>query len=975
MRVQFLFLLVFPSFSYAAVDYTRDIRPILSQHCFQCHGPDETSRKGKLRLDIRDSAIGKGESGDIAIIPGKSANSELFKRLHSADATELMPPPATKKPLSDTQKKLLATWIDEGAVYQEHWAFLPPKAQPGMSIDQFIKAKLTANGLTQNGPASKETLLRRVYLDLIGLPPSPTEAAEFLNDQSPEAYEKLVDRLLKSPHYGERWARKWLDLARYADTNGFEKDRPRTMWPYRDWVINAINANMPFDQFTIEQLAGDLLPNATQDQKIATGFHRNTMTNEEGGIDPLEFRWHSINDRVATTGTTWLGLTLNCCQCHNHKFDPISQAEYFKIFAFLNNADEPTLNLDSATLQTQRENAAKQLAEARRQSLDRIDATKFKTWLDAERAKAIAWTIAIPTEATANIPTLNQEADGVIFVSGDLSKRDIYTLKYARFPKGTTAIRIEIFADPRLPNNGPGRVSYEGPFGDFFLTELTLKANGNSIPFGFASATAHDGRSKPEHAVDGQVLTGWSINGKQGQNHQAVFNLKQPLEADMSVELDMLFEKYYAAGLGKFRISYTNAAIPVEAKNTPHAVESLLYVDAAKFSKEQEQQLREYYIATSPDFKAYQDTVTKIEKSISKPTTALVLQERPAGQTRPTPIYKRGEYSQPLKTTVQPGVPSVLPGLPKDAAANRLTFARWLVSSANPLTARVVVNRQWAAFFGKGIVKTLEDFGYQGDAPTHPELLDWLAIEFMNNQWDMKKLHRLIVLSATYRQSSEVKPVHTTVDPKNTLLAHFPRQRLEAEVLRDQALTISGKLSKKLGGPSVFPPQPPGVTSEGTYGQLAWRVSTGEDRYRRGLYTYVKRTAPYAMFQTFDGPSGEACTAKREVSNTPLQALTMLNDAVYQELAQALAEELLTKPTEVDSLLATLWKRCLLRAPTAEELATLKGFYNNQVARFDKFPTEATAIAGQTKHPPKMKAPLVATIRVLFNLDELVTKE
>ncbi len=982
MRFPTVVALFLPGVCTAAVDYSRDIRPILSQHCFQCHGPDEAARKGGLRLDLRASAYGKGKSGAVAVVPGVAAQSELTKRITHADADELMPPASTKKPLSDTQKKLLAEWIDAGAVYQDHWAFVPPAQAPlpnvkdptaTTAVDRFIVAKLEANGLKLNPPAAKETLLRRVFLDLIGLPPTPEEAAEFLNDKSPDAYEKLVDRLLKSPHYGERWARKWLDLARYADTNGFEKDRARSMWPYRDWVIRAINDNMRFDRFTVEQLAGDLLPGATQDQRIATGFHRNTMTNEEGGIDPLEFRWHSINDRVATTATTWLGLTLNCCQCHNHKFDPVSQAEYYKVFAFLNNADEPTMDVTTPDLVGKRDAILKQIAEREAALLKKATAENFKKWHEAERPKAVAWKIAEPAEMSANIPTLTREADGVIFVGGDLSKRDIYTLKFKAVPKGTTALRIEIFPDPRLPGTGPGRVSYEGPFGDFFLTELAAKADGKPLPFGFASGTANDGKNKPEHAVDGNVLTGWSINGKQGQAHNAVFNFKQPLAADADVQLDLLFEKYYAAGLGKFRVSFTDAAIPVEARSLSHEAEELARLEPAKLTAAQRERLLAHYVTVAAELQGDRAEIAKLRSGLPKFSTTLVMQERPAGQTRPTPIYKRGEYNQPT-TLVTADVPAILPALPKESPKNRLAFAKWLVDKSNPLPARVVVNRQWASFFGKGIVRTLEDFGYQGDAPTHTQLLDWLAVEFMNSGWDVKNLHRLIVMSATYRQSSEVKDEHK-VDPKNNLLARFPRQRLEAETLRDQALTVSGLLSRKIGGPSVFPPQPPGVTSEGSYGSLAWTPSTGEDRYRRGLYTYVKRTAPYAMFQTFDGPSGEFCTAKREVSNTPMQALTVLNDAVFQELAQAMAKQLALAPGDGDAKLTKLWTRCLSRPPTTAEVTALREFFTAQQTRFGKRPKEAATIAGPGEGDPVQRAAWTATVRVVFNLDEMVTKE
>jgi hypothetical protein len=991
----------------APIDYARDVRPILSQHCFKCHGPDEKTRKGGYRLDLRASAIEKTKSGLIPIVPGKPDESELVRRIHSDDDSELMPPPATKKPLSPSQKAILKQWITEGAEYKDHWAFIAPKQAalssakqgdwPRNPIDYFVLARLEAAGLKPSPPADKYALVRRVYLDLIGLPPTLAEADAFVNDSSPNAYEALVDRLLKSPHYGERWARRWLDLARYADTNGYEKDRPRVMWLYRDWVIKALNNDLPFDQFTVEQLAGDRLPGATMDQKIATGFHRNTMLNEEGGADPLEFRWHAVNDRVATTGTTWLGLTLNCCQCHNHKFDPIAQKEYYQIAAFLNNCDEPTIDVRSIEVATRRAELEKQIAareadlfksfptdplavendprsadELRRVYLE----ARFNAWRKIEREKAMHWVVLKPTSAKGNIPLLTVEADGTVFVSGDKSKHDVYDLSFQTDLKNITAIRLEALPDERLPNNGPGRVNYEGAFGDFFLCEFTLTNDGKPLHLGAVTADYYEGGNKPQNAADRDPLTGWSINGGQGKAHSIVFNLAQPIQKPGKLDVSMLFEKYYAAGLGKFRISVTADNKKAEARGIPDNLLPLVRKDPQSLTATERVALLNQFLAVAPELKAKRDEIQKLRNELPKYPTALVMEERPAHYTRATFIHKRGEYTQPTEA-VPPGVPAFLPPLPKGATADRLAFARWLVSPDNPLTARVTVNRAWAAFFGRGIVRTTEDFGFQGEPPTHPELLDWLAVEFVKNGWSAKKLHKLIVMSATYRQSSKVSPASLEKDPKNELLSRGPRLRLEAELVRDNVLKVSGLLSHKVGGPSVFPPQPPSVTAEGAYGALKWEPSPGEDRYRRGLYTFSKRTAPFAMFTTFDGPSGEACVARREVSDTPSQALAVLNDVMFVEAAQALGRQLAAASGTTEIKARDLWRRCLVRPPTADELKLVVGFYETQRKRLAEKTGDLVELTGDREALREVidRAAWTAAARAVLNLDEMVTRE
>jgi Protein of unknown function (DUF1553)/Protein of unknown function (DUF1549)/Planctomycete cytochrome C len=985
----------------APVDYVRDVRPILSQHCYKCHGPDDNARKAGLRLDIRNSAIGKLKSGEVAIVPGKPDASELVRRIHAGDASEIMPPPATKKPLSDAQKAILKQWVAEGAEYRDHWAFVAPKQVelpkvrqidwPKNTIDHFVLARLEAAGLKPSGAADKYTLVRRVYLDLIGLPPTVEEANAFVNDRDPKAYEKLVDRLQTLPQYGERWARRWLDLARYADTNGYEKDRARTMWLYRDWVIKALNDDLPFDQFTIQQLAGDLLPGATLEQKIATGFHRNTMLNEEGGADPLEFRWHAVNDRVATTGTVWMGLTLNCCQCHNHKFDPIAQREYYQIAAFLNNCDEPTVDVPSADIAARRAELEKQIAAREvdlakhfppdplapsddKRSADELRQiyleARFNAWLRVEREKAVQWTVLKPTTAKGNIPTLTIESDGTVFVSGDKSKKDIYDLSLQTDLKGITAVRLEALPDDRLPNRGPGRVNYEGPFGDFFLCEFTLASDGKPIKLAGATGDFWEGGNIPKNAADGDPLTGWSINGGQGRAHSIVFNLASPLKEAGKLDVSMLFEKYFAAGLGKFRISVTTDTKKAEARGIPAELDSLLH-KTGSLAPTERQTLWKHFLLVAPELKAKRDEIQALRNTLPKHPTALVMEERPKHYPRSTFIHKRGEYTQPTET-VKPGVPAFLPPL-KSAPNDRLGFARWLVSAENPLTARVTVNRAWAAFFGRGIVRTTEDFGYQGESPTHPELLDWLAVDFVNSGWSMKKLHKSIVMSATYQQTSKVDSTSLEKDPRNELLSRGPRLRLDAELIRDSVLKVSGLLSPKIGGPSVFPPQPANVTTDGAYGALAWNVSPGEDRYRRGLYTFSKRTSPFAMFTTFDGPSGEACVARREVSNTPLQALTLLNDAAFLEAAQLLGRQLAASKGPPDLKARELWRRCLIRPPSTDEEKLVVGFYTAQKKRLSEKAGDLIELTGDNDLLDR--AAWTAAARAVLNLDEMVTRE
>ena len=981
-------LLVFISTDIARSDdyFSSKVRPILATHCFKCHGPDDKARQARMRLDLRDEATKLTRTMHRPIVPGKPDESELIARIFSKDAN-IMPPPHAKLALSNEQKQILKKWIADGAEYRQHWAFAPPKQTvvPEVKnkqwvrnpIDAFILARLEKEGLSPNSAADPYALIRRVSYDLIGLPPTPEEVDQFVREASakPErAYEALVDRLLASPQYGERWARKWLDLARYADTNGYEKDRQRSIWPYRDWVIDALNKDMPFDQFTVEQLAGDMLPIAMQSQRIATGFHRNTMLNEEGGIDPLEFRFHAMTDRVGTTATVWLGLTLGCAQCHTHKYDPIPHREYYQFMAFLNNADEPEMDVERPEIAKRRHGIETRIIALTRDLAKKLPTEEFKrkftAWLETERDKTNRWTILRPVEAKANLPLLTIEKDDCIFASGDQTKSDTYTLRFKTDLKGITGIRIEALPDERLPRHGPGRTYYEGPIGDFTLTDFSVLAGGRRVPISTALQSFAAGGFTATAAIDDNKQTGWSISGGQGKPHSAAFRLVEPLE-NGEFTIQMIFERHFSAGLGKFRVAVTTDPRLFPLRSLTTDVEALLLTE--KRTPEQDQRLRQIYVQQAPELSKERAEIDNLRKQLPPYPTTLVMQERAKENPRPTFMHNRGEFLQPTDR-VDAGTLSILHPFPKDLPRNRLGFARWLVSPENPLVGRVTMNRTWASFFGQGIVRTQQDFGFQGELPTHPELLDWLAVEFEKQGWSMKKMHKLIVMSATYQQSSKVTPDKLLRDNENRLLSRGPRVRLEAEMIRDGALRISGLLSSKMNGPSVFPPQPPGVSTEGAYGGLTWKVSDGEDRYRRGLYTFTKRTAPYAMFATFDGPSGEFCTAKREVTNTPLQALTLLNDAVMIEASQVLGRQMAERKEPTDERVRLLFRHIVTRSPTADETQLLERFLSKQQMRLEKKDLDAAAIAGTGAGNLNDRAAWTTLARALLNLDEAVVR-
>ena len=946
------------------LDYARDIRPILSAKCFSCHGPDEATREADLRLDDEASALAD-LGGYAAIAPGSPDESEAFLRLVEEDADLRMPPAESGKSLTAQEVEAIKQWIAEGAEYEDHWSFVPVErptlpeegVERAHPIDRFVLRRLKEAGLGPAQTADPYTLIRRVSLDLTGLPPSPEEAEAFAADPSPEAYEAVVDRLLASPHYGERWARLWLDLARYSDTNGYEKDRPRTMWLYRDWVIDAINRDMPFDRFTVEQLAGDMLPEPTFEQLVATGFHRNTMVNEEGGIDPQEFRYLSVVDRVATTGATWMGLTLGCAQCHTHKYDPITHHDYFALFALMNNADELKLPAPDEALTNKLAKHAAKVRDLEEQLesrlLERLDVpvdaspeTKdreiegaCREWIGATAPSVASWKVATPDRVETNLPIATQLDDASVLVSGDVTNGDEYAVWLPHTPDPITALRLETLPHDSLPRGGSGRRvigedNGDGP-GSYLLTELTVAVVADDgervVSLADASESFAAGENDASKAIDGRHDTGWNVLGRQLERQTLVVRPAEAIQLQPGERLRVTLrhDSFYPAGIGRFRLSTSSKAGPIVANGLTDEETSALLTAAASRTESQQKLLRRAFLRHTPLLEEEQAELAKLVNSPPTGASALVFRERDEHQ-RITHRRHRGEY---LKTreAVAAGVPEVLSREGGEAPTDRLAFARWLVSRDHPLTARVAVNRDWQAFFGAGLVKTSADFGMQGEYPSHPQLLDWLAAEFMDRGWSRKRLHRLIVTSETYKQSSH-HPESREIDPENRLLARAPRLRLDAEIVRDAMLSVSGLLTPKIGGPSVFPTQPAGIT-EAAYGPLKWVVSRGEDRYRRGLYTFNKRTAPYAAFGLFDGPSGDSCTPRRVRSNTPLQALAMLNDTAVSEAARALASRALAESGEELRIAARLFQLATSRPPSDQETFAILDYAARQRER------------------------------------------
>lgn len=1143
------------------VDFSSEVRPILSSRCLACHGPDDGTRKAGLRLDTRELATKPSKDGRVALVPGQPDASELVRRILSKDPDDVMPPPETHNVVTADEAALLRRWIAEGADYAPHWAWRKPSRPalprvrnarwPLNGIDHFILARLEAEGLQPSPKADVFTLARRAALDLTGLPPEPDLVDRLANDRSAGAWGRYVDALLESPHFGERWARVWLDIARYADSAGLGSDPLRpNIWPYRDWVIQAFNHNLPYDRFTLDQLAGDLQPGASRDQVVATAFHRNTMTNTEGGTDDEEWRVAAVKDRANVTAQAWMGLTMGCAQCHTHKFDPITQREYYAFYAFFNQTEDndqpderPTFALlsDADARRRAALEAAVRDAEAKYQDNGPDYAAERDAWA-AEAGRAISWSVATPAALRSGLhpgTTFQPAPDGSVLVGGPNPDRDQYLVTLP-IPAGTTAVRLEALADPSLPKKGPGRRAGEGNFvlndlrafhdapaadakpmrarfirvegeggrRQLALAEVQVLSGGTNVaPAGKASqstvtyladaARATDGnidgnvnathsvaltlpqenpwweldlgRELPldevvlwnrtdgggdqlgkarvalldagrsptqefritnapapmlrlrnpvaqpvalreataDHAqggfsaaaaIDGNTHrdSGWAIGGALGQDHALAFELSQPPSENTLVTFVLSFSFGEGQNLGRFRFSTTRQATPVRLQ--PAAIAAVLALPESKRTADQRRVLDDHF---RPRSKTRGDAgralaARRSELDAVRGTPVPVLRELPAASRRKTHVLHKGNFQAP-GDEVSAGTPAAFHAWPDDAPRDRRGLAAWLTHPDNPLTARVAVNRFWAQLLGQGLVETEEDFGTQGTLPSHPELLDWLAVTFASPKpqgsgarpdprapalgWDIKALMRLIVTSATYQQSSAHRQDLASKDPRNRWHGRAERRRLEAEAVRDQALAVSGLLSRRIGGPSVYPAQPDGLWRAAFNGERTWSTSEGENRYRRGIYTFLRRTVPYPSMATFDAPSREQCTLRRQPTNTPLQAFVTLNDPVFVEAAQALGRAMAAHPApDVAARIRFGWRKVTGRPPTPSEVARLVALFHDQRAAFHSTEPEARRLATEPIGPlppgltPADAAAWTSVGNVLLNLDLVLNR-
>ncbi len=990
------------------VDFVRDIRPILSDRCFTCHGPAEAGRKAGLRLDTEDGAK-KARGAHTPVIAGDPAGSEILKRVAPSNPALRMPPPySDRKPLSEKEVALLRAWIEQGAKWQGHWSFAAPvrPAEPPVQrqawvrnpIDRFILARLEREALSPSPEADRARLLRRVSFDLTGLPPTLQELEAFLADRSPDAYEKTVDRLLASPRFGERMAVDWLDAARYADTHGYQVDPAKEMWPWRDWVIDAFNRNLPYDRFTIEQLAGDLLPNPTLEQKIATGFQRNNRINSETGSIAEEFHAENLVDRTSTLGTVWMGLTVGCARCHDHKYDPIPTREFYSLYAFFNSVDEagnggasdgrgnfkPFLRLPAPELEAQlaAKDAEIKIARAELAALDRRLAAGQAAWEPRALAYQPKWEVLSPRDLKAeNGVTLRAMPDGSVLAGGASPPSSIYELTATTSLRNLTAFRLELLPDPSLPGGGSGR----GAGGKGVVTLFEARLDGRKVDLGRITADFKSEESELNLVVRpaDQLKRGWGINPEMNKPHYAVIETSrlQGAGAEMTFTF-RIGSEYEGAAVGRFRISATDSEYP---EVVPEETAAILRAAPAERSAKDAADLTKYFVTHPLERRVAAQELARLEaerRTIeNKIPSTMVMSEMAA--PRDTFVLTRGAYDKPGEK-VTAAVPSFLPPMPADAPRNRLGLARWLVDPANPLTARVAVNRYWQMYFGTGLVKTAEDFGSQGEAPSHPELLDWLATEFIRTGWDVKAVQRLIVTSAAYRQASNVTPALRERDPENRLIARGPRVRLSAEMIRDQALLVSGLLRSKMGGPSVKPYQPEGLWEQlsAFQGRKLFERSKGEDLWRRTVYSYWKRTVPPPSMSIFDAPTREACVVRRQMSSTPLQALALLNDEMYIETARKFAERIMHEGgASASGRLGWALRAATSRAATDAEVRVLEQGLNRRLAQYRADPAAAEKLlaAGESPRDPAIDAVELAAYTtaasVILNLDEVITRQ
>ncbi|MFM7819125.1 MAG: DUF1553 domain-containing protein [Verrucomicrobiota bacterium] len=1139
------------------IDFAAEVQPILSSKCYPCHGPDEAARKAKLRLDSFVEAT-RSRSPRAAIAPNHSQHSEILHRIRSTDPEEVMPPPEVKNPVTPAEAEVLSRWIQQGAEYASHWAWTPPTRPPlprvtdrawaRNGIDRFIAARLQASGLAPSAEADRPTLIRRLSLDLTGLPPSPEEVAAFMSDRRPDAYGRLVDRLLASPHFGERWARVWLDLARYADSAGYGSDPLRpNIWPWRDWLIGALNRNLPYDEFTRDLLAGDLVENATEAQRAATAFHRNTMTNTEGGTDDEEWRVAAVKDRVGVTAQVWMGLTMNCAQCHTHKFDPITHREYYGFYALFNQTADFDQPDERPTMPVFSEPERRRRAELT-EAIDRMEAelkapnpefeTELKVWA-REAAHPVPWTPLAPIRITSqatNAPVFEVESDRSIRVGGPTAPRDTYSLTAPVTLSRMTALQIEVLPDPSLPAHGPGRaeggafvlsdvrldlvpevartqagrfVRLEAPGSNRILslaevqvwsggTNLALRGTAKQSSTGYLGdavraidgntdgryeqgrSTTHTETEKDPwwevdlggevpvetiavwNRTDGSVgdrlantrvvvldanrrpvwqgllemapapvstvgpaaptpirLTrasadrsaaefpaskaidadsgansGWSP-GNSGNARRWTAELAEPLDLKNPAQVRVTLAQNQGDRkvLGRFRVSVTDRTTPVQTQS--EQISRAVAMDPERWTPEQRRLLVDHL---RPESKTLGPVVRELQDlrgqlSAIRGTPLPVLKELEPTGARVTRVLNKGNFLDPGDPVV-PGVPGGFHPWPAGAPTNRLGLVQWLMSPANPLTARVAVNRTWTQLLGRALVETEEDFGTQGTAPTHRDLLDWLAVSYQTPRptgtkvdplrpelgWDFKALIRLIVTSATYRQSSVTTPDPLEKDPLNTLYSRASRRRLDAEMVRDQALALSGLLSRKVGGPSVYPAQPDGLWRAAFNGERSWTTSEGEDRYRRGIYTFWRRTIPYPSMATFDAPSRENCTVRRQPTNTPLQAFVTLNDPVFVECAQALGRRLAQADGSVADRVRLGLERALCRPASEEAVQRLVSLHDSERAGYADRTDEALRLSTDPLGmlpaglDPAEAAAWTTVANVLLNLDGVLMK-
>ena len=1029
-----------PAIASDTVDYQRDIQPIVSEHCFKCHGPDEGARQADLRLDRGDASMAELVPGKSAIVPGKLEQSELVRRISSNDLEMVMPPPSEKNGLNAEQIATITQWIQEGASYSRHWAFVAPeRVELPQTVevdkadrhptDAFVAAGLAGNGLNFSPPARPEMLCRRIYLDLIGLPPSPQEVERFVaaaRRDLPSAVGAKVEQLLASPHFGEKWARHWLDVARYSDSNGYEKDMPREQWAWRDWVIRAINSSMPYDQFLIEQIAGDLLPGPTQDQVIATGFLRNGMTNEEGAIVSEQFRMEGMFDRMDCLGKAILGVSLQCAQCHSHKFDPISQDEYYGMFAFLNDTHEAQASVFTKD----------QLAriEQIKQAIERINdgvksarpdwRTELARWEAKQKASAVDWEILETFDETW-IGGLNHPEtldDHSITNLGHPTRTGELYVRSQPDLQGLTGLRLEVLTYADLPNNGPGR----SLLGTFALTELTAQIKRpdrdtwQDLPL--AEPTADFSTEERPMAsvpnaevkeddkqrvgpvafmIDGDDTTAWYADrgpGRRNTDSVAVVQFTEPLDFASGTQLrvDLHFRNSlredlktgdFGRGLltiGRFRLAVTKSQNP-HATRYGHAATLAMQKPAVDRTTDEQQAVFSAWRKSVSDLAGVEAEIDELFNHYpdTAPTSVLSLSARSPELHRKTFVLNRGVWDRPLHQ-VDPHVPAALHPLSSGASLDRLTFARWLVDRRSPLTARVQVNRVWQAIFGRGLLETSEDFGTRAPRPEYLDLLDYLAVDFMDRGWSLKNLVRTITTSKTYQQSSWATPEAHRQDPQNRWLARGPRFRAEAEIVRDIALASAGLLNRNIGGPSIFPPVPENVLKSNFHILDYWKVATGSDRYRRSLYVFRKRTMPDPVLSTFDAPNSNTACARRPRSSTPLAALVSLNEPLFVETARALALRILREGGPTDERRADYaYRLCTGRPVKPVEWKAIGSLLTGQRQRLAdgwlSISELATGAADQRPQLPPGTTPQDAAVwflvaRVMLNLDETLSK-